>query len=174
MERVTGVTNVLSRVCTCSVGFDNTLLIKYTTFNLWMINCMAIWHGYISRMESYTEVSECRRKRLGGSGGVTPWEIFYCWGSELNAISYILRAVLKGVWNEKIGLEETFWNNFPSHKDWSSQLSHSLEIFGFVWYVNNSTAYVTLHNDFFFKSGISLRLSKKIKIIKLCMCVSSH
>ena len=32
---------------------------------------------------------------------------------------------------------------------YSSHVSHlSLEIFGFVWYVNNSTAYVTLHNDF--------------------------
>ena len=33
---------------------------------------------------------------------------------------------------------------------YSSRVSHfNLEIFGFVWYVNNSTAYVTLHNDFF-------------------------
>ena len=46
-----------------------------------------------------------------------------------------------------------FWKNFSSYKDWSLQLWRifyfSIEIsVGFVWYVNNSTAYVTLHNNF--------------------------
>ena len=49
----------------------------------------------------------------------------------------------------KVRKNTLIWKNFRSYKDWSSQPSHfSLEIFGFVWYVNNSTAYVTPHNDF--------------------------
>ena len=40
------------------------------------------------------------------------------------------------------------WKNFWSYKVlYSCRVSHfSLEIFAFVWYVNNSTAYVTLQN----------------------------
>ena len=70
---------------------------------------------------------------------------------------------LKGIWNEKFGLKKTllFERTFEIIKIGlhSSRVSHfSLEIFGFIWYVDNSTAYVTLHNDFFRKSNISLRL----------------
>ena len=53
---------------------------------------------------------------------------------------------------KKIDLKETlsFERTFEVIKIdlYSSCVSHfSLEIFGFVSYVNNSTAYVTLHND---------------------------
>ena len=57
-----------------------------------------------------------------------------------------------GTWNEESGLKKTllFERIFEITKIglYSYRVSHfSLEIFGFVWYVNNSTAYVTLHND---------------------------
>ena len=60
---------------------------------------------------------------------------------------------LKGIWNEIVGLKETllYERTFEVIKIYlySCRVSHiSLEIFGFVWYVNNSTAYVTLYNDF--------------------------
>ena len=54
----------------------------------------------------------------------------------------------------KIGLKETllFERTFEVMKIglYNCRVSHfSLEIFGFVWYVNNSAADVTLHNDLF-------------------------
>ena len=54
---------------------------------------------------------------------------------------------------------------------YSSRVSHfSLEIFGFVWYVNNSTAYVTLHNDFLgnqkYRWGCR---TKSLKTVHVCM-----
>ena len=64
---------------------------------------------------------------------------------------------------KKVGLKKTllFERTFEFLKIdlYSSRIFHvSLEIFGFVSYVNNSTAYVTLHNDFF----ANQRLSNKV------------
>ena len=60
--------------------------------------------------------------------------------------------MLKGIWNERFGLKKTslFERTCEVKKIglYSSRVCHfSLEIFGFVWYVNNSTEYVTLHID---------------------------
>ena len=67
---------------------------------------------------------------------------------------YKLLNVAKGYMKWKIGLKETllFERTFEVIKIglYSCRVSHfSFEIFGFVWYVNNCTTYVTLHNDFF-------------------------
>ena len=53
--------------------------------------------------------------------------------------------LLKNIWNETFMKWTSEVMKIDLH---SSRVSHfSLEIFGFVWYVNNSTVYVTLHND---------------------------
>ena len=49
-------------------------------------------------------------------------------------------------WFEKNLFERTF--EVIKIGLYNSRVSRfSFEIFGFVWYLNNSTAYITLHND---------------------------
>ena len=85
---------------------------------------------------------------------------------------------LKGIWNEKIGLKETllFGRTFEVIKIYlySCRVSHfSLEIFGYVWYVNNSTAYVTLHNDFLgnqeYHWGCRTKSLKTVHVWRVCI-----
>ena len=82
---------------------------------------------------------------------------------------------LKGIWNEKFGLKKTlvFERTFQVIKIglYSCRVSHfSLEIFGFVWYVNNSTAYVTLHNDFLGNQEYLWDCrTKSLKTVHVCM-----
>ena len=59
---------------------------------------------------------------------------------------------LQGIWNKKCGFKQTllFERTLEVIKIglYICRVSHfSLEMFIFVWYVNNSTAYVTLQND---------------------------
>ena len=86
--------------------------------------------------------------------------------------SYVL---WKGIRNEKFGSKKTllFERIFEVIKIglYSSRVSHfSLEIFGFVWYVNNSTAYVTLHNDLLgnqeYHGGCTI---KSLKTVHVCV-----
>ena len=63
------------------------------------------------------------------------------------------KQILKGKWNETFCLKKTllFERTFEFIKTglYSSRVPNFiLEIFGFVCHVNDSTAYVTLHNDF--------------------------
>ena len=80
------------------------------------------------------------------------------------------------MWNEKIGLKEILLHGrtFEITKIglYSCRISHfSLEIFGFVWYANNSTAYINLHNDFLenqeYHWGCRI---KSRKTVRLCVC----
>ena len=93
---------------------------------------------------------------------------------ERKAILYvcILRAMrhFKGIWNEKILLFERTFEVIKIALNSCRVFHFILEIFGFVWYINNSTAYVTLHNDFLGNQEYHWGCrTKSLKTVNVCL-----
>ena len=79
----------------------------------------------------------------------------------------------KGYMKWKIWFEENprIWKNISSYKDWSLQLSRISFQSWDIWIgLNNSTAYVTLHNDFLGNQEYLWDCrTKSLKTVHVCM-----
>ena len=92
-----------------------------------------------------------------------------CSSLHLNKIINPLRKVVIRTKRITISCNYNNWNNTKISL-YSRCVSHiSLEIFGFVWYVNNSIAYVTLHN--FLGNQEYHWLSHKVTLNCACVCM---
>ena len=79
---------------------------------------------------------------------------------------------LKGWSNEKKGLKEIllFERTFEVIKIGL----YSCRVFGFVWYVHHSTAYVTLDNEFLGNQEYHWgSQTKSLKTVHVCVCIST-
>ena len=98
------------------------------------------------------------------------------WGNYFPMYLYIFRIKgLKGYlkWKNRFERILLYGRTFEITKIrlYSCRVFHfSLEIFEFVWYINKSTAYVTLHNDFLDIRNITEVVEQNH--LKLCVCMN--